>query len=136
MEYSYCEQNLNEYLKCIRSDFEFNYVSNGDTLSWGFDTEQNIHISMFNQVSEVWLTVFGFEQYHWSGDTTGSTLVLPREYDLKVFMVPDSVEYRAQGTAEFICRQDSIGEWYVWQWWDYPDTGKNGWSDIKILFCK
>jgi hypothetical protein len=49
-------------------------------------------------------------------------------------MVPDSVEYRAQGTAEFICRQDSTGEWYIWQWWDYPDPGKDGWSDIKVLF--
>ena len=54
-------------------------MSNGDTLSWGFDTEQEIHQSMFNQIDEVWLTLLGYDQYAWSGDTTGATLVLPRD---------------------------------------------------------
>ena len=135
LEHSYFELNLNEYLCCFRNDFEFNYESDGDTLSWGFDTEQNIHYSLFNQVSEVWLEFFGSEQYAWSGDTTGSTLVLPRDYNLRVFIGPDdSTGTPAYGTAHFICRQDSMGEWYVWQWWDYPDPGKEGWSDIKVLF--
>ena len=135
-EFSYITQDIWHYMQCFRIDFEFFYESNGDTLSWGFDTEQEIHQSIFNQVCLLDLTLAGYEEYPWSGDTTGSTLVLPRQYDLKINMVPDSMEYRALGTAEFICRQDSMEEWYLWQWWDYPDPGEDGWSDIKLLFCK
>jgi len=134
-ETSYITQDIWHYMQCFRIDFEFFYESNGDTLSWGFDTEQEIHQSLFNQASRLELELIGSEQYPWSGDTTGSTLVLPREYDLKVSL-PDSVEYRALGTAHFICRQDSMEEWYIWQWWDYPDPGEECWSDIKLLFCK
>ena len=135
IEYSYNEQDLSEYLKCIGIDFEFYYESNGDTLSWGFDTEQEIHQSMFNQIDDVWLEFSGTEQYPWSGDTTGSTLVLPRDYYLRVFIGPDDLTGTpAYGTSHFICRQDSMEEWYIWQWWDYPDTGKDGWGNIKVLF--
>ncbi len=136
LNYAYVSRDIAHYLNCFRSNFVFYYESNGDTLNWGFDTEESIHISIFNQVCKLELTLSGSEEYPWSADTTGSTLFLPREYDLKVFMVPDSVEYRASGTAHFICRQDSLEEWYVWQWWDYPDPGEEGWSDIKVLFCK
>gem|GEM_PF-1239170 len=136
LTYAYVSRDIGHYLNCFKNDFEFSYLLNGDTLTWGLDTEQEIHQSIFNQVCLLNLILSGYEQYTWSGDTTGSTLVLPREYDLKVNMVPDSVEYRAQGTAEFICRPDSIGEWYVWQWWDYPNPGEEGWSDIKLLFSK
>ncbi len=132
---SYHELNLNEYMGCFRSDFEFYYESNGDTLSWGFDTEQNIHQSMFSQASEIWLTLLGSDQYPWSGDSTGATLVLPRDYSLRVFMgCEDSTGTSASGIAHFICRQDSVGEWYIWQWWDFADAGQEGWSDIKESF--
>ena len=135
LNYAYISQDVGHYMNCFSKDFEFNYISNGDTISWGFVTEMNIHYPfMFLNVDMIELTFSGSEEYPWSGDTTGSTLVLPREYDLKVSMVPDSVEYRALGTAHFICRQDSLDEWYVWQWWDYPDPGKDGWGDIKVLF--
>ncbi|NOQ23071.1 MAG: hypothetical protein GQ565_10555 [Candidatus Aegiribacteria sp.] len=135
LELSYHYINLNEYILCFRDDFVFYYESSGDTLSWGFDTEQEIHQSMFNQIDEVWLTLLGYDQYPWSGDTTGATLVLPRDYYLRVFIGPDDTTGTpAYGTANFICRQDSMEEWYVWQWWDYPDPGEDGWSDIKLLF--
>jgi len=137
LECSYHYININEYVRCFRSDFEFNYMSNGDTLSWGFDTEQQIHQSMFNQIDEVWLFgLYDSEQYPWSGDTTGATLVLPRDYYLRVFIGPDdSTGTPAWGTAHFICRQDSMDEWYIWQWWDYPDSLRDGcWSDLKGLF--
>ncbi len=134
-EISYTTQNIWRYMQCFRDDFEFNYMSNGDTLSWGFDTEQEIHQSMFNQIDRVWLTLSGSEQYTWSGDTTGATLVLPRDYYLRIFIgLDDSTSAPAYGTAEFICRQDSMEEWYVWQWWDYPDPERDGWGDIKELF--
>ena len=135
-ETSYITQDIWHYMQCFRIDFEFFYESNGDTLSWGFDTEQEIHQSMFNQIDRVWLTLSGSEQYTWSGDTTGTTLVLPREYYLRIFIEPDLTGIPAYGTAHFICRQDSMEEWYVWQWWDYPDPGEEGWSDIKLLFSK
>ena len=134
-EFSYVSQDIWHYMQCFSDDFTFYYESNGDTLNWGYETEQEIHNSMFNQVSKVWLTLLGYDQYPWSGDTTGSTLVLPRDYYLRVFIGPDdSTGTPAYGTAHFICRQDSMEEWYVWQWWDYPDPGKDGWSDIKVLF--
>jgi len=135
LEYSYHYININEYVRCFRSDFEFNYISNGDTLSWGFETEQQIHQSMFNQIDEVWFTLLGSEQYPWSGDTTGATLVLPWDYYLRIFTGPDdSTGTPAYGTAHFICRQDSMDEWYIWQWWDYPDSLRDGWNDLKVLF--
>ena len=135
-EFSYTTQDIWHYMQCFRDDFEFNYKSNGDTLSWGFDTEQEIHQSLFNQVCRTDRILAGYEEYPWSGDTTDATLVLSREYVLKVYMVHDSLEYRELGTAHFICRQDSMEEWYIWQWWDYPDPGEEGWGDIKLLFCK
>lgn len=134
LKLSYYWRSLNGYMNCFRHDLNFTSVSDGDTLNWGFDTEESVHISMFDQVHRVDLTLSGSEEYPWSGDTTGSTLVLPREYDLKVYMVPDSAEHWVLGTAQFICRQDSMEEWYIWQWWDFPDTGKDGWGDIKVLF--
>lgn len=136
LNYAYVSRDIGHYIDCFRNDLVFTSVSDDDTLNWGVDIEEYVHISMFNQVCKVDLTLYGYEEYPWSGDTTGSTLVLPRQYDLKVNMVPDSIEYRSWGIAEFICLQDSMGEWYVWQWWDYPDPGKDGWSDIKVLFSK
>jgi len=134
-EYSYTTQDIGNYMQCFRSGFEFYYESSGDTLSWGFETEQEIHQSMFNQVDRICLEFSGTEQYPWSGDTTECTVLLPREYDLAIFAgLDDSTCIEAYGTAEFICRRDSAGEWYIWQWWDYPDPEKDGWSDLKVLF--
>jgi hypothetical protein len=82
IEFSYISQDIWRYMQCFRIDFEFFHKSNGDTLSWGFDTEQEIHQSIFNQVCLSDLILSGYEEYPWSSDTTGSTLVLPREYDL------------------------------------------------------
>ena len=134
-EISYITQDIGNYMQCFRNDFVFYYESNGDTLSWGYDTEEQIHQTMFNQIDRVWLTLSGSEQYTWSGDTTGATLVLARDYYLRIFIgLDDSTSTPAYGTAHFICRQDSMEEWYVWQWWDYPDPGRDGWSDTKLLF--
>ena len=138
LEWSYNVFNLIEYINCFRSDYSFCFEAAGDTISWGFDTEQDIHQSMFIQASQICLVwLGGSEQYPWSGDTTGATLVLARDYSLRVWMSPeDTILTTAYGTANFICRQDSMEEWYIWQWWDYPDPGEDGWSDIKLLFCK
>lgn len=134
LELAYYLRDMDGYMNCFRNDFEYISVSDLDTLSWGIDTEESIHISLFYNVDIVELTLAGSEEYPWSSDTTGSTLVFPREYDLNVFIEPDSIEYLASGTTHFICRQDSLEEWYVWQWWDFASPGKNSWSDIKALF--
>lgn len=134
LELAYDLRDMDGYMDCFRNDLEFYSVSNLDTLSWGIDTEEYLHFSMFGYVSGVELTLSGNEEYPWSADTTGSTLVLQREYDLNIFIESDSAEYWASGTAHFVCRQDSLEEWYIWQWWDYPNPETDGWGDIKLLF--
>ena len=51
------------------------------------------------------------------------SLQLDRTFDLKVYTdEAQSQGYHASGSALFICREDSTGEWYIWQWWDQSDT--------------
>ncbi len=130
LEYSYISKDVNHYLACFRDDFEFHllevdfYDYDGDGVLdeyWGIDSEEEYHIAMFNSVSSIELTLSGTTEYPWTGDTLLTSYALPRTFDLKVYTV--GVEgFCASGSALFVCRPDSTGEWYVWQWWDQSDT--------------
>jgi hypothetical protein len=132
LEYAYVSRDLTHYTDCFRSDFEFHLLEvdwddyDGDGYIdeyWGQDLEEEFHQIMFSSVTAIELTLTGTQESPWSGDSTGQALQLPRTFDLKVYTDgAHTTGYRAAGSALFICRPDSTGEWYVWQWWDYSDT--------------
>ncbi|MCK4806893.1 MAG: hypothetical protein KAT09_04570 [Candidatus Aegiribacteria sp.] len=132
LEYAYKSLDIVHYLNCFRDDFEFHLREidwddyNDDGIIdeyWGIDQEEAFHILMFNNVSSIELTLSGTQQSPWTGDSTGQSLQMPRTFDLKVYTNEAHSEgYRASGSALFICRKDSMGEWYIWQWWDLSDT--------------
>jgi hypothetical protein len=131
LEYAYIARDIDHYLDCFRDDFEFHLLEvdwddyDGDGLIdeyWGLDLEEAFHEVMFSNVSSIELTLSGTSQSPWTGDSTGQSLQLTRTFDLKVYTSEDPPEgYRASGDALFICRPDSTGEWYIWQWWDQSD---------------
>ena len=131
LEYAYISRDIGHYLDCFRDDFEFHLLEidwddyNGDGLIdeyWGLDMEEEFHISMFNStnVTTIDLTINGISQSPWTGDSTGQAQQLDRTFNLKVYAEPQG--FMASGSALFICREDSTGEWYIWQWWDLSDT--------------
>ena len=145
LEYAYNAKDLSHYMSCFREDFVFHLsplCSQPPDTTWDFDVEQQFHEAMFGFVDDIDLEFTGNMEYIWSGDSTGQSLVLERDFLLKVYyMIPGSSWEGAQasGIALFICRPDSNGNWYVWQWWDFSDTSRQGldsltWTEIKWLF--
>lgn len=132
LQYAYISRDIDHYMDCFRDDFEFHLLEidwddyNGDGLIdeyWGLDLEEEFHILMFDNVFSIELLLSGTSQSPWTGDSTGLSLQLQRTFDLKVYTnEAHSDGYRASGSALFICREDSTGEWYIWQWWDDSDT--------------
>ena len=135
LEYAYQSKDLDHYLGCFMSDFEFHLLEvdwddyNGDGVIdeyWGLDLEEEFHDAMFDFVDDIELTLSGTAEWPWSGDSTGQSWELQRTFDLKVwYTVPGSPweGSQASGTAVFICRTDSTtGEWYIWKWFDQSET--------------
>ena len=63
LNYAYVSRDIGHYIDCFRNDLVFTSVSDDDTLNWGVDIEEYVHISMFNQVCKVDLTLNGYEEY-------------------------------------------------------------------------
>lgn len=133
LKYSYTARDITRYLDCFRDDFEFHLLevdwadySNPpdgivDTF-WGLDLEEQYTDMMFSVVTSIELTMWGGTEYPWSGDPTGETIVVSRQFDLKVYTDESGTQgYRATGNAEFWCKPDSTGQYYIWQWWDYSE---------------
>jgi len=145
IEYAYNAKALSYYMSCFREDFIFHLAppwGQSQDSTWGFEVEEQFHEAMFGFVDDIDLEFTGSAEYPWSGDSTGQSLALQRSFDLEVyFVIPGSPweGVQASGLALFICRPDSNGNWYVWQWWDYSDTSRQGldsltWTEIKVLF--
>lgn len=133
LHYAYIARDLDRYMDCFRSDFEFHLLQvdwddyNGDGIIdefWGLDLEEQLTELMFDNVFSIELTFTGTQEYPWEGDPTGESLQLPRVFDLKVYTDGSGTQgYRATGTARFICRPDTTsGEYYIWQWYDESDV--------------
>ncbi len=131
LQMAYENRDHAQYMACFRSDFEFHLLEtdwddyNGDGIIdtyWGIDQEDAFHNNMFNSVEDIELSFSGNVEYPFMGDTTGVSWVLTRVFDLKVYTSvggPSGPQgYRASGDADFICRPDADGEWYIWQWYD------------------
>jgi len=128
---AYVNRDHDHYMQCFRDDFEFHLLEqdwddyNGDGIIdtyWGLDKEDEFHEAMFNGVELIELTFTGTQEYPWMSDPSGISLCLPRTFDLKVYTSIGGsggvTGYRASGSAQFICRPDEDGEWYIWQWFD------------------
>lgn len=134
LEYAYMFRDIDHYSDCFRDDLEFVFLQEGDTVSWGMDTEMAVHGLMFENVAGIELTLSGTSQSPWAGDSTGLSLQLPRNFDLKIYTDGDQPQgYRASGVAVFVCREDSTGQWYVWKWYDTPGEW-GGWGELKAMF--
>jgi hypothetical protein len=127
---AYNTMDLDLYMSCFREDFEFHLLEyqwgggyGKQDSFWGYWTEELYHTNMFSNAFGIELTFAGNSQSPWTGDSTGMSLQLSRTFDLKVYTdEAQSQGYLASGSALFICREDSTGEWYIWQWWDLSDT--------------
>jgi hypothetical protein len=131
LQYAYVSMDIGHYLDCFRDDFEFHLLQvdwddyNGDGIIdeyWGLDLEEQFHEAMFSNLFAIELNLSGTSESPWTGDSTGQSLQLTRTFDLKVYTdEAQSQGFRASGDALFICRKDSTGEWYIWQWWDQSE---------------
>jgi hypothetical protein len=135
LEYAYDTMDLELYMSCFRDDFEFHLLEvSWPPESWGFDTEESAHQSMFGTVYDIDLAFEGGGESPWSGDSTGESWELERTFDLSVYM-DEYTGFRASGQEVFICRPDGDGTWYVWEWFDLSDTKeRTTWGDIKKAF--
>ena len=134
LEYAYQARDLTHYMGCFRNDFEFHllevdwgYYYGGSEIDtwWGLDLEEQFHDTMFKFVDDIDLTLSGTAEWPWSGDSTGQSWELQRTFDLKVYYTMAGSPYQgsqASGVAIFVCRPDSIGEWYIWKWFDQSET--------------
>lgn len=132
LEFAYKSLDIDQYMNCFRDDFEFHllevdwadYTGNGVIDEyWGIDLEEAYTENMFSNVSSIELSFSGDQQSPWTGDSTGQSLQLIRGFDLKVYTnSSQTTGFMASGDALFICRPDSTGEWYIWQWWDQSNT--------------
>jgi len=142
LEYAYNSIDLNLYMSCFRDNFIFHlspHSSQPPDTTWGFYLEEEFHQAMFGFVDSIDLEFIGDTEYTWSGDSTEQSLALERGFDLKVyFTVPGSPfeGVQASGSALFICKPDSNGDWYVWQWFDESEQSDSlyTWTLIKTLF--
>lgn len=129
LQYSYIARDLDKYMDCFRNDFEFHLLQvdwadyDGDGLEdqwWGRDLEEQFTGFMFDSVDTIELNFLGSTDIQWSGSTDTTIRELPRTFDLKVYIGEGG--FRATGTARFVCRPDSTGEYYIYLWYDESDT--------------
>lgn len=131
LQYAYISKDIDLYMSCFRNDFEFHlletdwadYDGDGETDTfWGLDLEEQFTDFMFDSVDQISLTLNGELDYMWSGGGGDSTYrEMPRQFDLKVYFGSEGGGYQATGTARFVCRPDSTGEYYIYRWFDESD---------------
>jgi hypothetical protein len=134
LELAYQTKNLDEYMNCLDSEFEFMLLEtdwddyDGDGLideSWGIDVEEQFTGNMFSspEADVIELTLTGDNESVWYGDSTGTTLQLVRSFELMVYYYDGAEQkgYRAAGDAMFLCKPNEDGEYKIWQWWDLSE---------------
>jgi len=134
LQYAYLSRDLDKYMACFRDDFEFHLLATDwadysippdgvvDTY-WGLDLEEQFHEAMFSAVNSIELTLWGGYDHPWTGDPTGITREMTRSFTLKVYTDGSGIHgYQATGSAKFVIRPDSTGQYYIWQWWDESET--------------
>lgn len=129
LRYAYMSRDIDLYMTCFREDFEFHLLQvdwadyDGDSIQdtyWGLDLEEAFNENVFDNSVNIELTFLGNTEIDWSGAPPEmECLELPRSFDLYVYTNSGGTTgYHAQGTARFICRPDSTGEYYIYRWYD------------------
>ena len=126
LEYAYNNMDIDLYMNCFRDDFEFWPPPEGwippDTC-WGHNFELLCHQGIFSTATTIELILDGDSQSPWTGDSTGMSYQLSRIFSLKVYLDEAQTQgFCASGSALFICRPDSTGEWYIWYCYDLSNT--------------
>ncbi|MCD4776516.1 MAG: hypothetical protein K8S15_10775 [Candidatus Aegiribacteria sp.] len=144
LEFSYNIRDVDLYMSCFREDFEFHPLLVGSLWCesarqdscWGYEFEELCHQNMFESTDSIELVVDGNHVTPWTGDSTGQSYALQRVFELTVYTEQAQAGYyRAMGSSVFVCRQDSTGEWYVWQWYDLSENKETvTWAVIKEKF--
>lgn len=129
LQYAYMARDIDLYTSCFRDNFEFHLLQvdwadyNGDSIIdtyWGLDLEEAFTQNVFDNSESIVLTFDGTSVFDWTGAPPESLcLELPRGFDLYVYTnAGGTTGFHATGTARFICRPDSTGEYYIYLWYD------------------
>jgi hypothetical protein len=128
LEYSWNSMDITLMGSCFRDDFMHHLQEadwddyNGDGIVdeyWGLETELEFAEQAFEDAFSIEFTLSGGGCMPWSGDSTGESMQLDRIFEIKVYTdEAQSQGYQSSGQVILICRPDSQGDWYIWQWFD------------------
>lgn len=134
LEYAYNTEDLELIEATLDPDF-FHHLQeadwddyDGDGIvdeGWSRNMELLYIENLFATVSDIDMDFTGDEESSWSEDSTGQALMLPRTFNVTLWLDPDhSDSLLASGSNIYICRPDSANEWYIWHtfslqelWW-------------------
>ena len=120
LKYAWINMDINALEDCFRDDFMHHlqeedwddYNGDGDIDEyWELDTELD-----FAEADSIYFSLTGGERSTWVGDCTGQSIEMPRVLTREIFSPIDTtLEVRS---VTFICRPDTQGDLYIWQWFD------------------
>ncbi len=119
-ETAWDNQDLAGLDACLSSDFFYELPStewsdyDGDgIIDTGFGEELYLQFAdgTFDSADSVSLTLYGDGYEAWPGDSTGESVIMPRQFHLDVFY-PDSTD-ESSGEWDFIVRPEGEG-WIIW----------------------
>ncbi len=128
LEYAWTAMDISALENCLRNDFMHHLQEedwadyNGDGIIdeyWGLEIELDFAESAFTQADSIYFSLSGGDSFTWSGDSTGQSMEMPRVLTREIFFPGDTtLEVRP---VIFICRPDTQGKWYIWQWFDLEE---------------
>lgn len=128
LESAWITMDINALEDCFRDDFMHHLQEedwadyNGDGVIdeyWGFEIELDFAELAFAEADSIDFSLSGGESSTWSGDSTGQSMEMPRVLTREIYSPSDTtLEVRP---VIFICRPDTQGDWYIWQWFDLEE---------------
>ena len=125
LEHAWNAMDINTLEDCFRDDFMHHLQPedwddyNGDGVIdeyWELEIELGFSELVFTEADSIDFSLSGGESSIWSGDSTGQSIQMPRILTREIFYPSDTtLELRP---VTFVCRPDSQGDWYIWQWFD------------------
>ncbi|OQY28979.1 MAG: hypothetical protein B6244_05415 [Candidatus Cloacimonetes bacterium 4572_55] len=125
---AYNQKEWRDLSCCLSDQFTF-YFNPADSIYVSFtfpdlqldrDQELDILKNMFENAPSISLTLSGDRVMSYSGDPTGESKLLPRSYDLTVFLA-DGVGYRIGGECHFVVAPED-GTYKIVQWQDLSSS--------------